>query len=131
MIFIPYNVPSSKNNRRNYGRFSLPSIRVQKYIDITKPIFLDNKQLFLNSLEGKEKPYLIGIHFVRGTKHKSDFHNGVQAILDLMQAYEFIEADDMSNCFPIPFEIDGKLYSYDKDNPGVYIKVFSKMVLEE
>jgi hypothetical protein len=133
MIFIPYNVPSSKNSRRNFGKFSLLSKNAQNYLDITKAIYKDNKEEFLKMLKGKEKPYLIGMHFVRGSKHKADFQNLVQLPLDIMQkeGINWLENDSVEDCFPIPFEIDGKLYSYDKDNPGVYIKVFSKMVLKE
>lgn len=133
MIFIPYNVPSSKNNRRNFRGISLYSKVAENYVKITKAMFLDNKQQFLSMLEGKSKPYIIGFHFIRQSKHQFDFTNAVEILADLMQKYEWLENDNMDNAIFVPIESvveQGKYYSYDKNNPGVYIKVFDKMILE-
>jgi len=42
-----------------------------------------------------------------------------------MTAHNFIEDDDMDNFLPYPLKIDGKAYSYDKENPGVLIMVLN------
>lgn len=125
MFFIKSNVPSSKNSRitsRVTGR-SFPSKNTQKYIKESKVDYLLNKQAFLNLLEGKEKPYLIEFHFVRQSRHRWDFHNMVQVICDLFTEHGYLEDDNTDIMFPIPLEIEGKLYSYNKDNPGVWISV--------
>lgn len=71
-------------------------------------------------------PLVVGFHFVRSTKHKFDFHNAVQIIADLLVAHDFIEDDNMDYFIPLPFEMNKKWYSYNKENPGVYIKIYNK-----
>jgi hypothetical protein len=66
---------------------------------------------------------IISFHFVRATKHKFDFHNMVQIIADLLVAHDFIKDDDMDHFIPMPFKVKGEWYTYDKENPGVWIKV--------
>lgn len=68
----------------------------------------------------------MGFHFVRGTKHKFDFHNAVQIVADLLVAHDFIEDDNMDCFIPIPYKINDNWFSYDKENPGVYIKIYNK-----
>lgn len=70
-----------------------------------------------------EKPVKIGIHFVRQTKSKFDFHNICQILFDLMVAFDIIEDDNIDCILPFPMEIDGKWYSVDKNNPGAWIAV--------
>ena len=52
-----------------------------------------------------------------------------------MTAHDFIEDDNVKYVFPVPMSIDGRLinesnprefplYSVDKDNAGVWIKIF-------
>lgn len=125
MIFIPNNVPSSKNSRitsRSTGR-SFPSKLCQQYVKDTKDVFILEKDSFLKMLENKSMPYKIGFHLVRETKRKCDFHNMVQLPLDLMTKNGWIEDDNMDIILPFPMEIDGKFITYDKLNPGVYIKI--------
>lgn len=100
---------------------SFPSKIVQRYVKETKKEYLDQKETFLKMLEGKETPYRIGLHFVRKTKRRWDFHNMCQLVLDLMTTYEWIEDDNTNIIFPFPLEIEDKLCSYNKEKPGVYI----------
>lgn len=126
IIFINGNVPSSKNGRvfnRKLKR-SFPSKQTQRFVKESKQSFDDNKELFQTLISGKSKPYLIGFHFVRGSKHKYDFINPCQTIQDLMVDYEWIDDDNVTEMFPVPFEVDGQLSTYDKENPGVFIKIF-------
>lgn len=135
MIFIPYSVPSSKNGRRSFGRYNIASDATMKYRSITEAIYRDNTAIFNNLLGENKKPYIIGLHFVRASKHKFDFNNCNQTIADIIKKdkkknWFWVEEDNMDEVIFVPFEIDGKLYSYNKENPGVYIKVFNKMILE-
>ena len=123
LIFIPNNVPSSKNNKVWTGRYFIWSKRALAYKKDTKEQFLLNKDLFLSMLEGKEKPYIVGFHFVRNNKHKFDFVNMVQTMQDLMVEYEYLEDDNCDIMLPFPLIINDKYYQIDKNNPGVYIRI--------
>ena len=141
LIFIPGNVPSSKNSRINTKNGSFASKTVKAYLNnlgiqsyssrkktvkgyINRPNLIENlREDFLKQIEGKVLPLEIGFHFVRGTKHKFDFHNIVQVILDLMTAHDLIIDDNMDCAIPFALKIDSKFYSVDKFNPGVWIKI--------
>jgi hypothetical protein len=136
MIFIEGNVPSSKNSKVN-GKFF--SKTVQKYLKHygiksfsssrktvetykTKPMIFPVNEL-KGLLDNRDYPITLGFHFVRGTRHKFDFGNVCQILLDLFTAFNIIEDDNMDCIIPMPFQIEDRWYSYDKDNPGVYIKI--------
>jgi hypothetical protein len=123
MIFIPLNVPSSKNNKVWTGSRLIWSKRALLYKKATEKIFLENRDSFINMILEKEKPYLVGFHFVRNSKHKWDFVNMVQTIQDLMVLYNYLEDDNVDNMLPVPMVLNNLYYTYDKDNPGVYIKI--------
>jgi Holliday junction resolvase RusA-like endonuclease len=141
LIFIPYNVPSSKNSRINtkHGSFAsktvksyLNSLGIQSYSSskklvkgyVNKPNLIESlREEFLNQTSGKQLPLEIGFHFVRNNKRKFDFHNMVQIVLDLMTAHDIIEDDNMDCVIPFALKIGQGFYSVDKDDPGVYIKI--------
>jgi hypothetical protein len=122
-IFISGNTPSSKNSRTWTGRYSIENKRVTKYRKETKEQFQNNKKLFLSMLEGKEKPYLIGFHFVRGNKHKFDFCNMLQILQDIMIVEGYLDDDNCDEMIPVPYLKDGKYYSVNKLDCGTYITV--------
>lgn len=142
MIWIDGNVPSSKNSKIMTSRGLFHSKTVKKYLrklgiqsfSVSKKtvkgyVTKENKfellrEAFIKELEGKEYPLKIGFHFVRKTKHKFDFHNAVQILADLMVAHDFIEDDNMDYFLPFPMKKSGKYYSYNKEKPGVYIKIY-------
>lgn len=135
-VFIKYNTPSSKNSKingkffsktvqkylRNHGikSFSSRKKTVEKYttIPMTFPVE-ELKELFKN----KEYPIIIGFHFIRDSKRQWDFVNIVQIILDLFTAFDIIEDDSIDYIIPMPFKIENKWYSINKENPGVIIKI--------
>ena len=143
LIFIPGNVPSSKNSRINtkHGSFAsktvkayLNSLGIQSYSSskkivkgyVNKPNVIEGlRESFLKQTEGKELPLEIGFHFVRDSKRKFDFHNIVQVILDILTASDIIIDDSMDFAIPFPLKIGGGFYSVDKNNPGVYIKILN------
>lgn len=86
-------------------------------------------------MQGKEFPIVIGYHQIRNSKRLFDFSNSVELLQDLMTSHDFIEDDNVKFVFPVPMTIDGDLidpkyprkeplYSVDKNNPGVWIKIF-------
>lgn len=124
ILFCEGNVPSSKNGRRWTGKYFVPSKATVKWRKNTKEWWDDNRDKFINAIKDKEKPLRIGVHFVRGSRHKYDWINPLQTIQDEMVKRGWIEDDDTSNIIPVPFKINKSYTSYDKKNPGVYIKIY-------
>ncbi len=145
MIFIPHNVPSSKNSRVNTrsGSFFSPSVR--KYLQkigvanfsTSKREVTDYKtrpNLFREALEGHDlkqhKPLVLGFHPVRDSKRKFDLHNCFQIIADLLQAHGCIDEDDAEHLIPVPRKMGGKYYTVDKENPGIYLEVLNGKTID-
>lgn len=142
MVFIKHSVPSLKNSKIATSRGVFASKTVGKYlrkhgiqhysasrktVDCYKTIPMtfpvdELKKLF----DGHEYPIIVGMHFVRDSKRSFDFNNANAIIMDLLTAFDIIEDDDMSVCFPQVLWIDDKHYSVDKENPGVYISILRK-----
>lgn len=123
-LFCPGNCPSSKNGRRWTGKFFVVSKSTKKWRQETKQWWIDNKQTFIDQLKGKEKPYKIGFHFVKGTRHLYDWVNPVQTIQDEMVTHGWIDDDNINEMVPVPFKRKGSYTGYSKKKPGVYIKVY-------
>lgn len=143
-IFIPYNVPSLKNSKvkTSRGIFAsktvkkyLTALGIQKYSSSKKEVVgyakrpnlfkeIVEKQ-FKELIEGRDTPYLIGFHFVRDSKRDFDFNNATQIIQDLLVAHNVIEDDCCRIMIPLPYMKNGKFYTIDKSNPGVYITIIN------
>ena len=119
-LFIPGNVASSKNGRVFARGRSLPSKSCQKYYKESKESWAcpKNKKWFLDQIKGKTAPYRIEFTFIRSSKRRFDYINPCQTVQDLMVKAGWLEDDNSSYIIP-SFGIAG----YDKDNPGVWIKV--------
>lgn len=153
-IFVPGNVPSSKNSKRIVRRKSkdpskkgrpllIFSTAVKKYLTFLginffsssrKEIFNINSKinLFQKAFSEWVKPEsftIIGFHFVRTSHQRFDFQNIVQIILDLMTAGDYIEDDSIKYIVPVPISIEGKKYSISKTKPGVYIYELDKTLI--
>ena len=139
-IFISGNVPSLKNSKvkTQKGVFMsktcktyLTSLGIQKYSSKDKIVigYKQKPNLFKNAFIEWIKPstqIVLGFHFVRGSRHSWDMGNISQIILDLMTAHNLIEDDNMDWVVPQAYKKDGKYYSYDKNNPGVFIKILEQ-----
>lgn len=128
IIFIPHAVPSSKNSRfmTKSGLF-IASQATQKYRKLTAPYWLKHKAEFKKIMQGKELPVILGMHFVRGSKHNWDFINPAQTIQDEMTKAGWIEDDNANIILTVPLNVNGKYWSYNKTNPGVYIAVLNSI----
>lgn len=141
MIFMPHNVPSLKNSKVATLKGVFHSKTVSKYLQkIGVAGFSSSKKkvkyykkrpnmfdmILRQHFTGIDKPVVIGFHFVRDTTRQFDFHNAVQILADLFVAHDFIEDDSMKYFIPFPLMLDGKWYSFDKNKPGVYIKIINK-----
>ena len=135
-IFIPGDVRSSKNSRqliyhknKATGKSKpiiIHSKTVTKYIKQTKLFWLEQKKPFLELVKDMEYPYLLFFHFVRGSRRKWDGTNLLQLPQDLMVKYGYIADDNMENLVPQFLKVKGKWFSYDKENPGLYIIPYNK-----
>lgn len=123
-IFIPGNVPSSKNSRqlfvRNGKPMSVESELCQAYRRLNSGRFFDLIPDFKRQLEGKSKPYRIEFLFARSTRRGFDHHNAIQLLMDMMTEYGWIVDDNADEAVAVP---PIKPYFISKENPGVYITV--------
>jgi len=138
-VFIPYNTPSLKNSKI-MGKFFSPTVKkylkkfgiqtfssgrkeVKPYktIPMTYPV-KELKDLF----KGVTYPVIVGFHFVRGSRRKFDYINAQQLPLDMFTAFDIIPDDDMMHIIPSITPVNGEYYTYDKENPGVYIEIVDK-----
>lgn len=133
-----FSSPTVNKYIRSLGiqSFSSSKKTVKGYVDKTRPNQIEALRAQFEEMKvGKEDPIFIGYHQVRGSKRIFDFSNSIEIVQDLLTSHNFIEDDNVKYVFPIPMSIDGELpteenirlidwYSVDKDNPGVYIKIF-------
>ena len=115
-IYIPGNVPSSKNSKQWTGRMLISSKQVRNYISNTQDHWMLNKTTFLKMIEGKEKPYRIHFKFIRDSKRRFDYINPMQTVQDLMVKYQWIEDDSADHILPVI-----EPYGYMKNDGGVEI----------
>ena len=121
-IFIPNNVPSSKNSKVWTGKHLIWSKTATKYVKDTDKYWREFAPTFIaESLKHSytlATPLKVSFKFIRGSKHKFDYVNPLQTILDLMVRYNWIPDDNADIILPV-FEP----YEYNKENPGVIIKI--------
>ena len=138
-IFIPGNVPSSKNSKAKCSngifhsaavRHYLQKIGVAKYSVHKRTV--ENYKTRPNRFEAaigpvKEEllsigvlpvPLIVGMYFVRSTEGKFDWINIAQIICDLLVAHRVIPDDSMDVFVPVPIKRDGCWYHVDKKSPG-------------
>ena len=120
-IFIPGNVPSSKNSKIWTGKRLIWSKTATQYVKDTEKYWKEYSNVFNLEYHWRTeglKPLKVSFKFIRGSKHKFDYVNPLQTVLDLMVRYKWIPDDNADIILPI-FEP----YEYSKDNPGVVIKI--------
>lgn len=136
-VFIPFNTPSSKNSKVATSKGVFHSKTVQKYLQKlgvkkysskgfenykTRPnLFLKAVEPLKVALKGHKPPAVIGFFFIRNSRRKFDIINAMQIICDLLVAHGVVLDDDADHVIPIPININGKWYDYDKENPGVIL----------
>lgn len=128
--FITYNVPSKKNSRINLkSGISIPSKKHSEYVKLTEMQYEVFGREFRGSVEfyKLKPPYRIEFTFVRQSHHSFDYCNACQTCEDMMKdqykAKRLVRKgwfDDDSADYIRPFFGE---YRYDKNNPGVIIKL--------
>ena len=124
-IFIPGNVPSSKNSKQWTGKMLIHSKPTRNYIRDTKQHYIQAKKEFKSQVIDKagielSYPIHIDFYFVRNSRRKFDYINPAQTVQDLMVKYNWIEDDNATFLLPV-FEP----YEYNKVKPGVLITIKS------
>lgn len=126
MVFIKGSFPSFKNSKQRTSKgFMIMSKTVQKYLKEFEHQWTVIPEEFKN-LKESDYPITVGFHFIRGSRHRWDFHNMVQGCSDLMTKHSWIPDDSMEYFIPECLWIDGKHFDYSKESPGVYIKILNK-----
>lgn len=124
--FIPINVPSKKNSRINFVKngkqMSIPSKIHQEYVNGTKAYWIAFGREFKRTVSvlNLRNPLRVEFTFVRSSKHRFDYSNAVQTCEDLMTEFGWIEDDSADHLIP-----SFSPYRYDKENPGVEIKLLT------
>jgi len=117
-IFIPGNVPSSKNGKQWTGKYLVSSKSTQAWYKNSKDSMQSNKDSFLFWLKDLEAPYHVAFKFIRKSRHPFDYVNPLQTIQDAMVKHGWIEDDNADVIVPVLLP-----YEYDKEKPGVYISI--------
>lgn len=120
MIFIPGNVPSSKNSKVWTGKFLISSKVTRNYIKDTALIWKASTHEWLKLIKNVPPPYYVGLYFIRDSKRKFDYINACQVVADLMVDYGWIEDDNTD--FFVPVFLGTEV---DKANCGVRISITS------
>lgn len=144
MVFIEHNIPSSKNSKVAISKGVFHSKTVSKWLrdqgilhySVSKkevkfyktkrcifPVSELKEMISKHIDSGVDGPIKIGVHFVRSSKTKFDFHNICQILFDLMVAFDVIDDDNMDCVIPFPMQIDSKWYSVNKEKPGAWISI--------
>lgn len=138
-IFVPLNVPSSKNDTFVFNNRLISGNLTSNYRKKVSHILFENKEAWHEALTNMTKPYRIHFKYYRSSRRRFDYVNPQQTIQDLMTACtcgikkklpkahpdkrkpcgcQWLEDDNADILLPI-FEP----YEYRKDNPGVEIKL--------
>lgn len=119
-IYIPGDVPSSKNSKVWTGKHLVHSKAAGRYIANTKPIYSNKRILkaFAKAINSTSPPYKMSFTFIRGSRRKFDYVNMAQLPLDLMVKHEWIVDDNADYIIP-----KFKEYLYRKEHPGVIISI--------
>jgi len=117
-IFIPGNVPSSKNSKVWTGKFLISSKATREWEKNTIEYWQLFGPRFKKCIKQQPKPYNISFKFIRGSRHKFDYVNPLQTIQDAMVKNGWIEDDNADIMIPII-----EKYEYSVKNPGVYITI--------
>lgn len=119
--FIPHNTPSSKNSRQWTGKYFITSKTVAKYRRLTYGTYTQMKESFRKEFDQLELPVYVSFKFIRGSRRKFDYVNPLQTVQDDMEKHDWIDDDNCDNIIPVLEE-----YEYNKENPGVIIKIDDK-----
>ena len=110
-LIVEGRVPSKKNNRRNYGRTSLPSVRFLEWENSACIQLLKHKNIQISPIQE------IQMDFYFPDNKRTDLDNKSSSVLDMLVKQGIIEDDR--------WQITGSIFlrpaGIDKSNPRVEI----------
>lgn len=115
-LFIPGNVPSSKNGKVWTGKFLVSSATHRRYEKATLMLYKHLAPQFRELTKALPKPLHVHFRFVRDTKRKFDYINPAQTVQDFMVKTGWIDDDNTEEIIPYFDQC-----SVDPKSPGVYI----------
>lgn len=124
-LFIPGNIPGLKNNKQIVRKRLINGPKIVQYFKDTASYWDQYAAEFKAAYSECDKPIVVLFHIVRKSRHRWDFDNTCNTIQDKLSEHGWVEDDSANHMFVAPLPIDGKLWSYDPENPGVYIQLLS------
>lgn len=127
MIYLPGNVPSSKNgkvirmNRKTGKRFVANNDTVLAYKKYIIDYLLQNKPKWVRLAAKLDPPIKLGALFIRNSSRGFDFNNATQVIADLMQDKEWLPNDSLDDVYFVPGTEEKKKYVINKQYTGVIL----------
>lgn len=121
-IFIPGNVPSSKNSKQWTGRFLVHSKPTRDYLTTAEYHYASCAEAFRQLTEGMELPIHVQFTFIRDSQRKFDYINAAQIVQDLMAKHKWIKDDNYK--FLVPYFNPEVVI--DKERAGVKITILNK-----
>lgn len=119
--YISGNTPSSKNAKVWTGTHLVNSKAVQSWLKSTKEEWEYQRETFKDAISELPFPLYIEFTFYRKSKHKFDYINMAQIICDTMVEFKWLPEDDADVIKPYFGD-----YVYNKDKPGVLIKILKE-----
>ena len=140
-IYIKGNTPSQKNSKQIFQKrtgekefcpkcrsfiknktrpFITSSELVKTFVKEKPAEFLKAKVIFKRLIKNVEPPYTLGFFYIRKTKHRFDYGNAHEVILDQFTEYGFWSDDNTEFAEVIPLG-----FTYSKELAGVIIVVLN------
>lgn len=120
-IFIPFNVPSSKNGKIKTKWGIVDSKATKLWRKNTKEYWIKYTELFQSIVKDNPMPLFVHLTFIRKGGALFDYIGPTETIMDEMVAYQWINDDNAYQVVPV----FGK-FKVDKENPGVIIKIIKQ-----
>lgn len=121
VIWIPFNVPSSKNGKIKTRWGITDSKAVKLWRKNTKEYWEKYRDQFAHLVNTNPMPIFVHLTFVRKGGALFDYVGPTETIMDEMVKYQWINDDNAYQIVPI----FGK-FRIDKDNPGVEIRILKE-----
>lgn len=120
IFFVGPHVPSSKNSRVKTSRGIFPSASTTRWRKESKHWWELQRDEFLKQ---SSEPVIVGVHFIRKTRHKYDWCNPLQTIQDEMVSMGWLVDDNVTKFIPFPMRLNGEFSTLDAENSGVLLKI--------
>ncbi len=117
-IFIPNNVPSSKNGKIKTRWGIVDSQAVKLWKKNTKKYWEEYREYFQTIVKNNPMPLFVHLTFIRKGGALFDYFGPGETIMDEMVRYQWLNDDNAYQVVPI----FGK-FRINKENPGVIIRV--------